>query len=521
MAFSFELPYEFNAADYFVDRNVREGRGDNTAVICEERSFSYRDIQQGVNRVGNALGSLGVRIEERVGLLLWDTEYFPQSFFGAIKIGAVPVCFNTQLRPKDYSYLIDNSRIRVLIIEASLLGVIEPIRHSFRFVEHVVVVRGEAPKGDLEFDALAAKQSDQLEAAPTCRDDACFWLYSSGSTGNPKGTVHLQHDMVFAAQAYGRHVLEVQENDRCFSAAKLFFAYGLGNGLYYPFSVGAAAIYHPERPTPDAVYGLMSRHKPTIFFGVPTIYGQMLDHPPGGGEGVRRCISAGEALPPDLYHRWLEKYGLEILDGIGSTEMVQCFISNRPGRVRVGSTGQLVPGYEARIVDENLNDVAEGDVGTLLVKGDSSSPYYWNQHEKTKATMLGEWLNTGDKFYRDSDGFFHYAGRTDDMLKVGGIWVSPIEVEAALTGHEAVLECAVIEARDKEDLVKPKAYIVLASGFRASAELEKEIKDYVKTTLAHYKYPRWIRFVHELPKTPTGKIKRFELRNISAAERDE
>lgn len=511
MPHTLDLPPRFNAAEYFVDRNVREGRGGKVAVRCGERELTYEDVRRGVNRFGHLLRGLGVRQEERVALLLLDTEVYPQAFFGAIKIGAVPVCLNTLLRPKDYAYMLNDSRARVLVVDGALLPVIEAIRGNLTFLEEIVVASGPAPKGTRALEGLLEGQPSELDAAPTHRDEPCFWLYSSGSTGDPKGTVHLHHDMVYATETFARRVLGMSEDDVCFSAAKLFFAYGLGNGLYFPFGFGATAVYLPDRPTAESVYATIARHRPTLYFGVPTLYGYMLEQE-GSLEGVRLCVSAGEALPADILKRWKDRFGVDIVDGIGSTEMCHIFISNRPGEVRPGSTGRLVPGYEARIVDENGSDLPAGEVGTLLVSGDSSAAYYWNQHEKTKQTMQGAWLNTGDKFYRDEEGYFFYAGRGDDMLKVGGIWVSPVEVEACLISHPAVLECAVVAARDEEDLVKPKAYVVLNQGYEPDPALELQIKQHVKKTLAHYKYPRWLVFVDELPKTATGKIKRFELR---------
>ncbi|MCW8944234.1 MAG: benzoate-CoA ligase family protein [Sedimenticola sp.] len=512
MPFEFELPEIFNAADYFVDRNVREGRGDKIAIKCGASQFSYRDVQQGVNRFGNTLKSLGVRMEERIALLMLDTEVYPQAFFGSIKMGAIPICLNTLMRPKDYEYFLNDSRARVLVIDAHLLPSLEPIRNKLPFLKQVIVVNGEAPAGDLQLKTLWAGQSEVLDPAPTKPDDACFWLYSSGSTGQPKGTVHLQRDMVYSCETYGKQVLGVKENDVCFSAAKLFFAYGLGNGLYFPFSVGATAVYLPDRPTPEAVFQTIKEHKPTIFYGVPTLYASMLEAE-GSLDGVRICVSAGEALPADILKRWRERFDVDILDGIGSTELVHIFISNYPNEIHPGSTGRLVPGHEAKIVDEQMQEVAQGEVGTLLVKSGSAAAYYWNKREKTQQTMLGPWLNTGDKFFIDEEGLFFYAGRTDDMLKVGGIWLSPIEVEACIIAHPAVLECAVVAATDPENLVKPKAYVVLKSGQQPSNEMADEIKQYVKTTLAPYKYPRWVEFIDELPKTATGKIKRFKLRN--------
>ena len=512
MGFELKLPDRFNAADYFVDRNVREGRGEKVAVICEDRKLTYKQIQEGVNRVGNALRSLDVRMEERVALLLLDTEIYPMAFFGAIKIGAVPINLNTLMRPKDYSYFCNDSRARVLIVSAALIENINLVRDELAFIKHIIVVDGPGNPGDIDFNSWLEPQSTQLECAPTNPCDSCFWLYSSGSTGQPKGTVHLQHDMVFAAETYGKQILQVNEDDVCFSAAKLFFAYGLGNGLYFPFSVGATAVYHPGRPTPDAMYEVINANGVTIFYGVPTLFGSMLTQD-GNLGAVKICVSAGEALPPEIFKRWKERFDVSIMDGIGSTEIAHIFISNRRDSMRPGSTGKLVPGYHARIVDENFNDLPVGEVGTLLIKGDSIAACYWNKHEKTKTTMLGEWINTDDKFFRDEDGYFFYVGRSNDMLKVGGIWVSPIEVEACLMEHPVVFEAAVIGSPDKEGLIKPMAFVVLHQGKAPSTELEKELKAYVKTKLAHYKYPRWVHFVEELPKTATGKIKRFMLKD--------
>lgn len=510
MTFECNLPEQFNAADYFVDRNIREGRADKVAVICEDRKLTYEQVGIGMNQVGNALAASGLRMEDRVALLLLDTEIYPQVFFGAIKMGAVPICLNTLMRPKDYTYYLNDSRARVLMVDASLLALIQGISKELHFLEKVVVVNGSAGANDVTFEEFIAGQSGEMTVAHTSPDDACFWLYSSGSTGQPKGTVHLQHDMVYAAETYGKQVLKVQENDVCFSAAKLFFAYGLGNGLYFPFSVGATAVYMPQWPTPQLVFNTIARHQPSLFFGVPTLFGAMLTESGDLGR-VRTSVSAGEALPPDILMRWRERFGTQILDGIGSTEICHIFISNCHDDVRPGSTGKLVPGYEARIVDDGFNDVEDGEIGTLLIKGDSIASCYWNKHDKTKKTMMGEWINTDDKFFKDENGYFFYVGRSNDMLKVGGIWVSPIEVEACLMEHASVRECAVVGWPDKGKLIKPKAYVVLHDGISGSDALEKELKDHVKTALAHYKYPRWIEFIEELPKTATGKIRRFVL----------
>lgn len=512
MISSHNLPEIFNCADYFVDRHVREGRGEKIAVRCDNQTLTYAEIQKGINKFGNALQSLGIRMEERVALLLCDTEIYSITFFGAIKAGAVPVCLNTLLRPQDYAYILNDCRARILVVDSLLLENVVAIRKSLKFLQTVIVAKGTAPIGYLSFDELMAAHPDDLEPALTNRDDQCFWLYSSGTTGQPKGVVHLQHDMVYASETYAKQVLEIREDDICFSAAKLFFAYGLGNGLYFPFSAGASSVFLPGRPTPEAVFETINRHNPTIFFGVPTLYMYLLEQE-GTMDSVRICVSAGEALPPTILKMWKDRFGIDIIDGIGSTEMTHIFISNYPNDIRPGSSGKLVPGYEARIVNENMEDVPNGEVGTLLVKGDSAAPFYWNMHDKTKQTMLGDYLNTGDKFTQTESGYFHYVGRTDDMLKVGGIWVSPIEVEACILEHQAVLECAVIGFNDEEGLVKPKAYVVLKTNFEGSKELAISIQQHVKSSLAHYKYPRQVEFVDSLPKTATGKIKRFELRS--------
>jgi benzoate-CoA ligase len=389
------------------------------------------------------------------------------------------------------------------------------------------VVVGKAKAGVVSYDELVQAQSPWCEPAETSRDDVAFWLYSSGSTGFPKGAVHLHHDMVYSTELYARPILGIHGEDITFSAAKLFFAYGLGNNLYFPFSVGATAVLYPGRPAPDKMFEVLATCRPSIFYGVPTLYAAMLQLADAGEsrEGsrgsagldqalssVRVCVSAGESLPAPIFHRWKEKFGLEILDGIGSTELLHIFISNRMGEVRPGSSGKIVPGYEARILDEEGRILPQGQVGNLLIKGDSAAPYYWNKHRKTTETMLGEWIKTGDKYYQDPDGYFWYCGRSDDMLKVGGIWVAPVEVENALIGHPAVLECAVVGAMDTDELVKPKAYVVLKTGYPASNDLAEELKAYVKESIAPYKYPRWIEFIPELPKTATGKIQRFRLR---------
>ncbi len=512
-----QLPDIFNAAVEFVDRHVTEGRGDRIALRHEGRRLTYGQVAEMVNRVGNALRGVGVDMENRVLLLLYDGPEFAASFFGAMKIGAVPVPVNTMMRAQDYEYFLNDSRAKVLIAHRPLWDEVAKVRSQLKYLKHVIIV-GEPESGHRGFDQWLAQASTALESAPTGKDDAAFWLYSSGSTGFPKGAVHLQHDMVYCADLYARPILSIGPDDITFSAAKLFFAYGLGNNLYFPFRVGASAILYPGRPLPETVFEIITRERPTIFFGVPTLYAAMLAVRDAETtydlSSLRLCVSAGEALPPELFRRWKERFGTEILDGIGTTEILHIFISNQIGRVKPGSSGLLVPGYEAKIIDEDGYAVKPGEMGNLLVKGESTCAYYWNQHEKTKQTIKGEWIVTGDKYYQDEDDYYWYAGRADDMLKVGGIWVSPIEVENTLLQHEAVLEAAVVGHEDDDRLVKPKAFVVLNEGYTASSALENELKEFVKGKIAPYKYPRWITFMPELPKTATGKIQRFKLKQI-------
>ena len=515
------VPDQFNVADYLVDRHVREGRGERSAILCGDESVTYAQVAEQSNRVGNGLRSLRVRREERVLLLLLDTPAFVYSFFGAQKIGAVPIPTNTLLKSQDYHYMLNDSRATVAIVSEPLLPQLAAIpRDELPYLRHLVI-DGRPTADAIGFDQLLGA-APALEPEATSKDDAAFWLYSSGTTGFPKGAVHLHHDIAHTVVCYAQGVLGMTADDRTFSVAKLFFAYGLGNALTFPFAVGATTILWPGPATAPNVYAQVERHKPTLFFSVPTNYGQLLAHKREGPDfdlsGVRQAVSAGEALPKALYERFKDRFGVEILDGIGSTEILHIFISNRSGRVRPGSAGELVPGYEARIVDEAGDDVADGTVGNLLIKGDSICAYYWNKHERTKDTIEGHWIRTGDKFSRDADGYYWYAGRADDMLKVGGIWVSPVEIENTLVEHPAVQEAGVIGRRDADDLEKPMAYVVLAAGQRGSAELARELQDFVRSKIAEYKRPRWIEFVEALPKTATGKTQRFKLRQAAASD---
>ena len=510
------LPDIFNAATYFVDRHLTEGRGGKVAFECGDERVTYAEVAERTNRFANALRRLGLQPEQRVVLLQLDSPAFAYSFFGAIKAGLVPVPLNTMWRARDYQYALQDSGARAVVISEALLREFDAIDRSvLTRLDHLIVI-GRAPRGAVAFDDLLAASPPECEAERTHRDAMAFWLYSSGSTGAPKGCVHLQHDMVVCAESYAINVLGMRESDRCFSAAKLFFAYGLGNALYMPLAVGATSILLPDPPTAPRVYDVIERHRPTLFFSVPTNFGMLLAHPPQGRDfdlsSVRHAVSAGEALPESLYRRFKDRFGVEILDAIGSTEVLHMFIANRPGAVRAGSSGQLVPGYDARIVDDEDRPVPDGEMGNLLIKGDSTCAFYWNQHEKTQQTIQGAWIRTGDKYTRDADGYYWYAGRTDDMLKPGGIFVSPIEIESALIAHDAVLECAVVGREDNDGLVKPFAYVVLKAGMIGSPQLAETLQQFVRSRLPDYKRPRGVEFVADLPKTATGKLQRFKLR---------
>jgi len=516
-----DLPEHMNATTMFVDDNIAAGRGDKVAIMCGDETVTYKQLQENVNRMGNALLNLGVRMEQRVAILMPDNPECVYAFFGAIKIGAIAIPMNTILMPKDYEYLLNDSRAHVLVVHSSLLGHIMEIRGRLKYLDHIMVA-GDDHDAPLGMTSLLAGASDQLDPADTSKDDTAFWLYSSGTTGFPKGAIHLHHDMIVEADLYARDTIGLVESDVSYSLAKLFFAYGLGNGLYFPLRTGGTTILLPGRPTPQAVYDVIDRYQPTVFYGVPTSYAALIHMAETEGRTsigrVRMCISAGEPLPKPLYEKWHNLFGVEILDGIGSTEILHIFISNRPGRVKPGSTGEIVPGYEARIVDDNGNEVPVGTEGTLFIKGDSIANGYWNKHEQTKQTFCGEWINTHDKFRMDEDGYYWYAGRTDDMIKVSGQAVWPADVESILLGHPAVLESGVIGVPDDEGLLKPRAYVVLKDGHPGSDELVRELQTFVKKNTAPHKYPRSVIFVDDLPKTATGKIQRYKLREMAAAE---
>jgi benzoate-CoA ligase family protein len=515
----------FNVAVPFIDRHVTEGRGARIAIRTHTgepgaTSVTYAELAARVNRCGNALRGLGLAPGARVLLVVEDCPAFFYLFWGAIKAGLVPVPLNTLLRAADYRYMIEDSAAAALVFSPAFRGEVEAALAGARpGPAHVLCTEaGERPG----LPALMARASDALAPARTAPGDDCFWLYSSGSTGRPKGAVHAHRDMVVTSERYGVGVLGVSERDVCFSAAKLFFAYGLGNAMTFPLWVGGTAVLLAARPTPELTFEVIAQHRPTLFFGVPTLYAAQLRALDAAARpelssdlsSLRLCVSAGEGLPAEILRRWQARTGLDILDGIGSTEALHIFISNRPGDIRPGTSGKPVPGYEVRIVDEQGREVAPGQSGALELRGDSTAGRYWNQPERTAHTMGTGWLRTGDTYHQDADGYYVYGGRSDDMIKVGGIWCSPFEIEARLIEHPAVLEAAVVGREDESGLVKPEAWIVLrdsAAGGDPGA-LEAALVEHCKQGLAPYKYPRWFHVVDALPKTATGKIQRFKLR---------
>ena len=502
------LPLHFNAAEWFIARHVAEGRASRTAMIDGQGSITYGELDDAVRRFASALRDAGVRRDERVALIAPDTRWLSIGFWGAIAAGAVAVPVNTLLTVSDFRYVIDDCGARITVIDPKIIDA-----SALASIDTEIWSVDEMRK---RIDAASAQPSYAVRH----RDAMAFFLYSSGTTGEPKAVVHLQHDMWICCETYGKSVLQIQPDDRCFSIAKLFFAYGLGNAQYFPFHVGASAILFDGRPTPAAVFDVVRQHRPTLFFGVPTAYANMLaaidDGVAADFSSVRTCVSAGEALPAAILERWRARTGVDILDGIGSTEICHIFLTNRRGDIRPGSSGKAVDGYDLDIIDESGRSVPNGEMGDLIVRGDSTMALYWNKHEATKAALKGDWIRTGDKYAQDADGYYVHGGRSDDMIKAGGIWVSPIEVEAALIRHPSVVECAVIAVDDEDGLHKPHAYVVLRQGIAADETITRELREFVKEFLAPYKVPKSIRVVSELPKTATGKLKRFELRKMAA-----
>lgn len=510
-----DLRRSYNAVE-ILERNL-EARADKVALFSPDRELTFLEVSQEANRVGNALTKLGIGFGDVVGILALDSAEWVTSFFGTLKVGAISLGMNTLLTPAEFAHILRDSRARVLIVEEMLLEGIEQVRDEAPTLEHVIVIGQPKRDSDSSFESWIRDEPDLLDTTETHREDIAMLNYSSGTTGEPKGIPHAHKDLPLCAQLWAVNVLGLQEHDRTFAVAKLFFTFGTGGNLIFPWYVGASIVLFPGPPRiPTNVLEMIDQFKPTILYNAPTGYAAILAIEDFSTKydlaSLRLCVSAGEALPAPLWEQWKERTGLDTIDGIGATEVWHIFVSNSPEDIRPGSSGRPVPGYEVKIVDELGELMPLNEVGNLLVKGESVALSYLHQYKRSKQTFLGEWLFTGDKYYQDDDGYFWHAGRSDDMMKVGGIWVSPVEVESTLISHEAVMECAVVAQMDEADLVKPKAYIVLMEGYQADDVLAQELIDYARREMAGYKRPRWIEFVHELPKTATGKIQRFKLR---------
>ena len=508
------VPRDYNFAADVLTGNLQAGRVNKPAFIDSRGACTYGQLAERVDRFGNMLRSLGIRREERVLIALLDTVDWPTAFLGCLKAGVIAVPVNTLLTEDDYRFMLADSRAKCLVVSDALLPKFAKVIGESADLEHVIV-SGKEQAGQNSLEEMLGSAGSEPYTAPTKSDDMAFWLYTSGSTGKPKGAVHIHASLKITADLYGTPVAGLRESDVIYSVAKLFFAYGLGNAMTFPMSVGATTVLLPDRPTPDSVGALLRKHPVTVFFAVPTFYAAFLASPNAPQKSdvkIRRCISAGEALPEEIARKWKERYGVEISDGLGTTEMLHIYLTNAPGATKYGTTGRPVPGYEIKLVGDDGKICAKGEMGELYVRGPTSAIMYWNNREKSRATFQGEWTRSGDKYFQDEDGYYVCAGRQDDMLKVSGIYVSPFEVEAALSSHPEVLEAAVVGWFDDERLVKPKAFVVLKLPDKASAELAQALQDHVKHLLAPYKYPRWIEFRSDLPKTATGKIQRFKLR---------
>ena len=519
MTVSVSVPERFNASAFFLDRHLAEGRGARTAFRYRDRSVTYAEVAAGASRAAGALRARGVDIEQRVLLALPDCPEFAEVFWGAIRMGAVPVPLDPGLRAEDYAFFVEDSRARAVVTHpGAAAGFLAAAAPGGR--RRSLLVVGAPPPGAEFYESALAAATPVREPADTSRDDVALWGYTSGSTGRPKAAVHLQHDLVHAAELVGRGVFGIGPDDLVLSASKLFFAFGLGNSLYFPALAGAASVLVPERLDPERLLATVAAERPTHLFAVATVYARLLQVPGAARRfdlgSLRVCVSSGEALPPAVFQGWRERFGLELLDVVGSTEALHDYLANRPGAARAGSSGQVIPGFEARLVDAEGRPVLPGAIGELWIKGETTAACYWNRHQQSRRTMQGEWLRTGDMFFQDTDGYFYFQGRGDDMLKVGGVWVSPAEVESCLAEHPAVLEAAVIGRRDADGLVRAHAFCVLKDGAAGDDALSAALTEHVRRRLAGYKSPRWIDFVGELPKTSTGKIQRFRLRAAAA-----
>ncbi|MGA9052990.1 MAG: benzoate-CoA ligase family protein [Pseudolabrys sp.] len=508
------IPREYNFAGDVLQINLIAGRANKAAYIDARSILTYAQLADRVARFGTALRGLGIQREERVLLALLDTADWPTAFLGCLKAGIIAVPVNTLLTEEDYGFMLADSRAKCLVVSDALFPKFEKLIKQSPDLKHVIV-SGTNPLGYRSFEDLIGAGEPESYTAPTTADDMAFWLYTSGSTGKPKGAVHVHASLKLTADLYGTPVVGLKESDVCYSVAKLFFAYGLGNAMTFPITVGATTVLNAERPTPDGVAALLRKHPVTVFYAVPTFYAAFLassNAPQKSEVKIRRCISAGEALPEEIARRWKERYDVEISDGLGTTEMLHIYLTNAPGATKYGTTGRAVSGYEIKLVGDDGQPVKKGDMGELYVRGPTSAIMYWNNREKSRSTFQGEWTRSGDKYIEDEDGYYVCCGRQDDMLKVSGMYVSPFEVEAALSSHPDVLEAAVVGWNDEQKLIKPKAFVVLKSPEKANDALIQVLQEHVKAKLAPYKYPRWIEFRKDLPKTATGKIQRFVLR---------
>jgi benzoate-CoA ligase family protein len=503
-----------NLAASLLDAHLEAGLGDRSAIRYRGATLSYADAAQQTGRVANGLRALGIDIEQRVAIVLPDSPEFVATFLGAMRIGAVPVTLSTQLPSEDYAYLLRDSRARAVVTTAALWPKLEPVRAGLRSLRHVIVAEGDAP-GATSYEALVAAQATEVDPADTTDDDMAFWQYSSGTTGLPKAVVHLHGNAIWPADLHGKHVVGMTADDRVYSVARLFFSYGLNNSLVIPFRHGATTILVAERPDPKIVFETITAERPTVFYSVPTSYSALVAYPEEGFthdlSSIRLCVSAGEALPAPIFRRWMARFGHQILDGIGSTEIGYICISNFPGRARQGTSGEVIPGYEAVVHGPDGQPVPAGEVGDLLVRGPSTAAFYWGKRERTKQTFRGEWVFTGDRYSVDGDGFYTYQGRSDDLLRVSGMWVSPLEVESALLSHPGVREVAVVGHADGDGLEKPYAFVVPKDGQDDDA-FAMSLHQLARDKLAPFKRPRWIEFIEDLPKTSTGKIQRYKLR---------
>ncbi len=513
-----DIPQRFNLATYFLDRNLEEGRGERVAIYTSERAYTFADVSRLANRAGHVLRGLGVERGQRILLALNDGPEFVATWFGAVKIGAVTAEVYTFLQPKDYAYYLNYTRARVIVVDGTTLEKIRSVRHECPFLQHVVVAEiptGEdhLGSGEVDFASLVSQAQEELDAADTSRDDIALWKFTTGTTGVPKAAVHAHHDPVINFHAYALGVLDLHQDDIVLPVPKLFFGYARDLTALYNFGVGAAGVVFPDRSTPERLFELIARYRPTILVAVPTMLGAMATHPEASRQNLsslRLCTSAGEALPVEIHSKWMRTFGVEVLDGIGSSELYHIYVSNRLGAVRPGSLGQPVPGYQAKVADPNGQPVPPGEVGELWAAGDSAALMYWDDHEKTERTFRGEWVRTGDLVRQDADGYFWYQGRADDLLKVSGIWVAPVEIEGCLLEHPAVADCAVI-GYDEGGFTLLRAYVVVKSR-QGTVSLAGDLQEFVRSRLSPHKYPRDVRFLDALPRTPTGKVDRRALK---------